>query len=61
VVEGQLVRRGHRLGLVGNSGRSTGPHLHFEAARNNQKVDPGIAAPGDLRAQVLGRLADEKD
>ncbi len=56
---GQKVERGALLGKVGSSGRSTGPHLHFEAAREGRAVDPGLAAPGSLRAQVLRHRADE--
>jgi murein DD-endopeptidase MepM/ murein hydrolase activator NlpD len=56
---GQKVARGALLGKVGSTGRSTGPHLHFEAAREGRAVDPGVAAPGSLRAQVLRHGADE--
>jgi murein DD-endopeptidase MepM/ murein hydrolase activator NlpD len=40
VSEGQRVKRGDLLGLVGSSGRSTGPHLHYEVHVNNKPVDP---------------------
>jgi murein DD-endopeptidase MepM/ murein hydrolase activator NlpD len=40
VAEGQSVRRGDVLGLVGSSGTSNWPHLHFEVRRDGAPVDP---------------------
>jgi murein DD-endopeptidase MepM/ murein hydrolase activator NlpD len=38
--EGDEVQAGQVIGLSGNSGRSTAPHLHFEVRRDNKTVDP---------------------
>ena len=45
VVVGQRLAAGTRLGLVGASGRSNGPHLHFEARIRGAAVDPSPALP----------------
>ena len=38
--QGERVKRGQVLGWVGSTGKSTGPHLHYEVIRNNHKIDP---------------------
>ena len=40
VRKGQKVRRSDIIALVGNSGKSTGPHLHYEVRLNGKPVDP---------------------
>lgn len=45
VKEGQVVKRGELVGISGNSGRSTGPHLHYEVRINNEPVDPSLYLP----------------
>lgn len=40
VAQGQAISQGQSIGLVGSTGRSTGPHLHYEVRINGQAVDP---------------------
>jgi murein DD-endopeptidase MepM/ murein hydrolase activator NlpD len=41
VRQGQKVKQGQNIGLVGATGDATGPHLHFEFLANGQRKDPG--------------------
>jgi Rod binding domain-containing protein len=52
VTPGQELARSEVVGRVGQTGRATGPHLHFEVALDGQKVDPATVAhrvPGGLK------------
>ena len=37
---GDVVKKGQVIALMGNSGRSTGPHVHFEVLKHGRAVDP---------------------
>ncbi|WP_075602339.1 M23 family metallopeptidase [Saccharicrinis aurantiacus] len=50
VKKGQKVKRGDVIGYVGNSGTSTGPHLHYEVMVKNKKVNPTHYYFNDLTA-----------
>jgi murein DD-endopeptidase MepM/ murein hydrolase activator NlpD len=40
VKDGQHVHRGEQVGLVGSTGRATGPHLHYEVRKNDRLLNP---------------------
>ena len=57
VAEGETIRRGQAIGYVGLSGRSTGPHLHYEVWVHNTPVNPRRY----LRATLFSAIARGAD
>lgn len=53
---GQRVRRGDLIGYVGSTGKSTGPHCHYEVHKNGQKLDPVYFFYNDLSPQQFDQL-----
>lgn len=53
---GQKVKRGEVIGWVGNTGKSTGPHLHYEVIKSDRKIDPIYFFYNDLSPEQYNRL-----
>ena len=53
---GQQVKRGEVIGWVGSTGKSTGPHCHYEVHKNGQKIDPVYFFYNDLSPEQYDLL-----
>ncbi len=53
---GQRVKRGEVIGYVGSTGKSTGPHCHYEVHKHGQKLDPVYFFYNDLSPQQFNEL-----
>ncbi|WP_430900175.1 MULTISPECIES: M23 family metallopeptidase [unclassified Paraflavitalea] len=53
---GQVVRRGEIIGWVGSTGKSTGPHCHYEVHKNGRPLDPVYFFYNDLSPEQFNRL-----
>lgn len=53
---GQQVKRGEVIGWVGSTGKSTGPHCHYEVHKNSNKIDPVYFFYNDLTPAQFDQL-----
>lgn len=56
VRSGERVKRGEIIGWVGNTGKSTGPHCHYEVHKNGRTLDPVYFFYNDLTPEQFDRL-----
>jgi murein DD-endopeptidase MepM/ murein hydrolase activator NlpD len=56
VRNGQKIKRGEVIGYVGSTGKSTGPHCHYEVHKGDQPVDPVYFFYNDLSPEQYDRL-----
>jgi len=56
VKRGQTVKRGDVVGWVGSTGKSTGPHCHYEVSKNGTRLDPVYFFYNDLTPEQFDRM-----
>jgi hypothetical protein len=56
VKAGERLRRGDVIGYVGSTGKSTGPHCHYEVHKNGQRIDPVYFFYNDLTPEQFDHI-----
>ena len=59
VRRGQQVKRGQCIGLIGNTGKTTGVHLHYEVLKNNVQIDPINFFYHDLTPEQYNQILEQ--
>ena len=61
VRQGQKVKRGQLIGYIGNTGKTTGSHLHYEVLKNDVPVDPIHFFFNDLSPEEYEKILEQAE
>ena len=53
------MKRGQRIGLIGNTGKTTGVHLHYEVLKNDAPIDPINFFYNDLTPDQYNQILEQ--
>jgi murein DD-endopeptidase MepM/ murein hydrolase activator NlpD len=59
VMQGETIRRGQVIGTVGQTGRATGPHLHYEVLYDHKPVNPSFYFDSALTREEYAQIINK--